>query len=123
MASIRLGVGRERQSIVLIIGLARKPLLVFRHRHRARTEKGKSVESIVEYDIIQFSRLRFVDDLPRLVEALQGEQDVAKVAIKGAIVRSKTETLAKRLRSPIILSLFSVHDTQTDVGCGVSRVA
>ena len=55
------------------IGLARKPLLLFRHRRGVRPEKGKSIESIVEYRIIQFSRLRLADDLPRLVEPLQGK--------------------------------------------------
>ncbi len=87
MTAIRLGVGCERQPRVLIIGLARKPLLLFRHRRRVGAEKGKSVESIVEYEIIQFSRLRFVDDLPRFVEALQGEQAVAKVCVGGDIIR------------------------------------
>ena len=50
MTAIRLGVGCERKSKVLIFGLARKPLLLFRHRRGVRPEKGKSVESIVEYD-------------------------------------------------------------------------
>ena len=79
MTGIRLGVGCERQSKVLIFGLARKPLLLFRHRGGVRTEKGKSIESIVEYAIIQFSRLRLVDDLPRLVEALQGKGVVGEI--------------------------------------------
>ena len=81
MTTIRLGVGCERKPIVLIIGLARKPLLLFRHRGGVRPEKGKSIESIVQYQIIHFSRLRFVDDLPRFVEALQGKQAVAKVYV------------------------------------------
>ena len=79
MTGIRLGVGCERQSKVLVIGLARKPLLLFRHRRGVRPEKGKSVESIVEYEIIQFSRLRLVDDLPRFVEALQGKGVVGEI--------------------------------------------
>src|SRR5437667_303588 len=37
----------QRQSEALIIGLARIPLLLFRHRRRIRPEKGKSVESTV----------------------------------------------------------------------------
>ena len=60
-------------------GLARKPLLLFRHRGGVRPEKGKSVESIVEYEIIQFSRLRLVDDLPRFVETLQGKGVVGEI--------------------------------------------
>ena len=80
MTAICLGVGCERQSKVLF-GLARKPLLLFRHRRRVRPEKGKSIESIVEYEIIQFSRLRLVDDLPRLVEALQGKGVVGEIPV------------------------------------------
>ena len=82
MTAIRLGVGCERQSKVLIIGLARKPLLLFRHRRGVRPEKGKSVESIVQYEIIQFSRLRLVDDLPRFVEALQGKGVVGEILVR-----------------------------------------
>ena len=67
-------------SPIVLFGFARKPLLLFRHRRGVRAEKGQSVESIAEYVIIHFSRLRFVDDLPRFVEALQGEQAVAKAS-------------------------------------------
>ena len=51
MTSISLGVGCERQSHVLF-GLARKPSLLFRHRGGVPPEKGKGIESIVEYGII-----------------------------------------------------------------------
>jgi hypothetical protein len=40
----------------------------------------------VEYDVIQFSRLSLADDLPRFVEALQGQQAVDKVCVGGVIV-------------------------------------
>ena len=78
MTSIRLGVGCERQSLVLF-GLARKPLLLFRHRGGVRPEKGKSIESIAEYEIIQFSCLRLVNGLPRFVEPLQGKGVVGEI--------------------------------------------
>ena len=65
-----------------LIGLARKPLLLFRHRRGVRPEKGKSVESIVQYEIIQFSRLRLVDDLPRFVETLQGKGVVGEIVVR-----------------------------------------
>ena len=81
MTRIRLGVGCERQSTVLF-GLARKPLLLFRHRGGVRPEKGKSIESIVESEIIHFSRLRFVNDLPRFVETLQGKGGVGEIVIR-----------------------------------------
>src|SRR6266852_8605369 len=109
MASIRFGVGCERQSKVLICGLAPKPLLLFRHRRRVRPDKGKGVESIAEYKIIYFSRLRLVNDLPRLVETLQGEQAVGKVCVGGGIIWGEAEALAIRLRSPLKLSLRNVH--------------
>jgi len=48
-----------------LFGLPANQLLLFRHRGGVPPEKGKSVESFVQYDILQFSRLRFVDDLPR----------------------------------------------------------
>ena len=70
MPAVRLGIGCEPQSKVLVFGLARKPLLLFRHRRRVRPEKGKPIESGVELVIIQFSRLRLVNDLPRLVKTL-----------------------------------------------------
>ena len=63
-----------------LIGLARKPLLLFRHCGGVRPEKGKSIESIVEYVIIHFSRLRLVDALPRFVETLQGKGVVGEIA-------------------------------------------
>src|SRR5450759_2472021 len=98
MTDIRLGVGCERKPPVLVIGLARKPLLLFRHRRGVRPEKRKSVESVVEYRTIHFSRLYLVDDLPCLVEALQGEQAVAKVCVR-ATIRGEAKALAIRLRS------------------------
>ena len=82
MTTISLGVGCERKSIVLF-GLARKPLLLFRHRRGVRPQKGKSIESIVEHEIIQFSRLRLVDDLPRFVETLQGKGVVGEILVSG----------------------------------------
>ena len=77
----------------------------------------------MEYDVIQFSRLRFVDDLPRFVEALQGDQTVAKVFVGGNTIRGEAEALAIRLRSPLILSLRSVHVAQIEMCSGFSRVA
>ena len=73
MTSKRLGIRCERQSFVLIIGLTREPLLLFRHRRGVRPEKGKSIESTVESVVIQFSRLCLVDDALSFIEALQGK--------------------------------------------------
>ena len=91
MTAIRLGVGCQRKPKVLVFGLARKPLLLFRHRGGVRAEKGKSVESIVQHAIIQFSRLRFVNDLPRFVEALQGERRVGEIVVRTDIIRGEAQ--------------------------------
>ena len=74
MTAIRLGVGCERKPKVLISGLPANHCCCSAIAAESDAKKGKSVESIVEYEIIQFSRLRLVDDLPRFVESLQGEQ-------------------------------------------------
>ena len=42
MTGIRLGIGCERQSIVLIFGLAGKPLLLFRHRRGVRSRERQA---------------------------------------------------------------------------------
>jgi hypothetical protein len=55
--------------------------LLFRHRGGVRPEKGKSVKSIAECQILQFSRLRFVDAPPRFVETLQGKTEVGEIAV------------------------------------------
>src|SRR5580700_7177931 len=123
MTAIRLGVGCQRKALVLIFGLARIPLSLFRHRVGVRPEEGKSVDSIVEYVIIQFSRLRLVDDLPRFIETLQGEQAVAKTYVGCGTIRGEAETLAMRLRSSLILALLHVHEAQTDMCSGISWVA
>src|SRR5277367_3741250 len=109
MTSICLGVGRERQSKVLF-GLARKPLLLFHHRRGVRPEKSKSVESIVKYEIIQFSRLRIVDALPRFVEMLQGKGVVGEIAVRSYPLRRKAQGLPRDFRSFHILPLQTVHD-------------
>jgi hypothetical protein len=70
MTAIRLSVRCQRKTLVLVIGLARIPLLLFRHRRGVRVDKGKSVEIVVEYVTIQFSCLRLLNDLPRFVETL-----------------------------------------------------
>ena len=88
MTAIGLGVGCESQPIVLF-GLARKPLLLFRHRRGVRAEKGQRVKSIMEYVIIQVSCLRLATDLPYLVEALQGEQAVRKVFVGNYKIRAR----------------------------------
>jgi hypothetical protein len=72
VTSVCLSVGYERKSKVLIFGLARMPLLLFGHRCEVCSEKGKSVEIIVESVLVQFPGLLLVADLPCFVEPLQG---------------------------------------------------
>ena len=68
--------------------------MLFCHRGGVRPKKGKSVESIVEYEIIQFSRLRLVDDLPRLVEALQGKSVVGEIDVTAYPIRCEAHGFA-----------------------------
>src|ERR1039458_1133190 len=49
MTSVCLGVGCQSKALVLVTGLARKPLLLFRHRRRVRADKGKTIESTAEF--------------------------------------------------------------------------
>ncbi len=49
MTAIRLGVRCESKSKVLIFGLTRKPLLLFRNRRGIRPEESKSIETFVEW--------------------------------------------------------------------------
>src|SRR5260370_37574704 len=99
MTAIRLGLGCERQPKVFILGLARKPLLLFRHRGGVRAEKGKAVESIAKQQIIQFSCLRLVDALPRFVEPLQGKGVIGESLVGTYVVRCKAHSLPRDLRS------------------------
>src|SRR6266700_3883769 len=79
MTTISLGVGCERKSDVLKLGLACKPSLLFRHRGGIRGEKGKSIKNAMEIQIIYSLRLRLVDDLACLVEVLQGNGAVGEI--------------------------------------------
>jgi hypothetical protein len=105
MASICLGVGCERKSKVLVIGPTRKPRLLFRRRGGVRTEEGKSIESIVKCEIIQFSCLCLADDLPRLVKAVQGKGVVGEIRKPTYVIRSKPHGLPRDLRGLLILPL------------------
>src|SRR5580658_4287406 len=108
MSPICLGVGSERQSPVLL-GLTRKPMLLFRHPRRVRPEKGKSIDSIVERRIIELLRLRLPEDLPCLVETLQGKQVVAEISVHFSYSRLETERLVCNLSSLLILPLAREH--------------
>src|SRR6202035_3730145 len=122
MASIRLGVRCERQSEVFF-GLARKPFLLFRHRGGVRREKSKSVESIMQYENIQLSRLRAVNALPRFVETLQGKCEVSEIGVRSYTIRRKAKSLPCNFRGFFILPLFAAHQAPIAVGPEVPRVA
>ena len=55
--------------------------------------------------IIQFSRLRLVDDLPRLVEALQGKGVVGEIRVPTYSIRRKAQACLRDLRGFLILPL------------------
>src|SRR3984893_19085474 len=103
MASVRLGVGCQRQSKVLKLGLAVKPLLLLRDRSRVRPEEGKSVESLVEPEIIHLSGPRLVDDLSRFIETLQGGGVNGEILVKAHQIRRTGHDLPRNLGSFLIL--------------------
>jgi hypothetical protein len=98
MTRVGLGVGGERKPHVLNVGLARKPPLLFRHRRGVSPEKSQSVESVVEHESIQLSRLRLLNDLPPFIESLQGEQAVAEFRICAETIRSEAEGFSDTTR-------------------------
>ena len=105
MTCVRLSVGGERKPEVLKVGLARKPLLLFRHRRGIRREKRQSIEGVTGYEIIQLSHLRLLDGLPCFAEALQGEQAVGNVFVRAHIIRGEAEAFAAGLRALLVLPL------------------
>ena len=124
MTAIRLGVRCESKSKVLIFGLTRKPLLLFRDRRGIRPEESKSIETFVEWIIIHhFSRLRLVNDLPRLVEALQGKGIVGEIPVHTDIIRRKAHGLPRDLRGFLILPLRDEHSAQIAISFGFPRIA
>src|SRR5271155_3477120 len=122
MTSKCLGVGCERQS-KLLFGLARIPLLLFRHRCRVRSEKREGIKSVVDQEIIQFPRLRLVDGLPRFVEPLQGKGVVGEIAVGSYWIRGNARALSCNFRSFFVLPLSAAHDAQIDIGTGCPWVA
>jgi len=114
MTAIGLCIGGQRQSKVLF-GPARKPLLLFRHPRSVRTEEGKSVESWVEENWIDFSRLRLVDHLPRLVKTLQCEAIVGKIDVGICSARRKPHVVSGHLCGFLKPPHFGVHIAQVDV--------
>ena len=92
MSCIRLRIGCERKAGVLF-GLAREPLLLFRHGRKICAKKTQSIEIIAEYYIIQLSRLRLLDCPPCFVEQLQGELAVDKGCVREAVVGGKVEAV------------------------------
>src|SRR5437667_2175218 len=123
MASIRLGVGCERKSKALVLRLARKPRRLFRHGSGIRAEKSQSIENTVKPEIIQFSHLGLLQNLSRLVEALQGEEEVAEIFVGKYIVGHEPEGLASRLDTLLILTHLRINDAHDGVGRVVAGIA
>ena len=59
----------------------------------------------MEYEIIQFSRLRLVNSLPRFVEALQGKSGVGEITVTKLPIRFKAQGLPCDPRCFLILPL------------------
>src|ERR1019366_9312703 len=114
VTDIRLSVRCESESIVLIGRLARKPELLVSHRRGVRSEKGKSIESVVESVTIQVSRLRFVNNLSSLV---------SEALVPSVATLYNAQPLADELHGLLISSLFGVSDAQTDIPYNFPGVA
>src|SRR5713101_6664526 len=117
MANECFRVRGEGQSKVLIFRSTCKPLLLFRHCTRVRGEKSKSVTSRRKYVVIRFSWLRFVDDLPRLIETLQSQEVVSEIFLQGHLIRRKTYALPRDLHGFFILRQSGEYYAQI-VMCG-----
>src|ERR1700735_4386840 len=102
-------VGCERRPKDLF-GLVRKPPWLFGHCRRIRSKKRESVEGIVEYEIILFSRLSVVNGLSRLVKVLQGNGEIGEIGVPGDPIRCKPQGLLRDVHSLLILPLLCVHD-------------
>ena len=50
-------------------------------------QERQSVEGVVKYETIQFSRLRLLDRLSGFVETLQGELESCEISVWGDIIR------------------------------------
>ena len=80
MTSVCLGVGGERKSKVLVLGLAANHCCCSTIAAESAPRKARAYRALWNGSIIQFSRLRLVDDLPGFVEALQGKGVVGEIA-------------------------------------------
>src|SRR5580704_10791194 len=123
MAKIHLGVGCERKSFVLEIGLARKPLSLFRHHSGVCTEKGKRIENAVHRIIIQSSRLRLEHKLACFVEVLQGKRKIAEIYVHRYIIWCEAQTLSSDFCCLLVLPLIRKHGTQIVVRCSLPWIA
>jgi len=109
MPRIRLRIGCQRKSKALF-SLARKQRQLFRHGSGILREKDQSVETHVEYEIIKLPRLRLLDCLSGLGEALQGEEVIAEVDTGAHVIGCEAKGLAGHLYRLLILSLLRVHE-------------
>jgi hypothetical protein len=73
----------------------------------------------VEYVIIQFSRLRLVNDLPCLIEALQGEQAVGEIFV-GTTLSGARRWLAGTISVAFLVLSLPKHVAQIEL-CSISR--
>ncbi len=77
----------------------------------------------MERVVIQFSRLRLMNDLPRLVEALQDNEDVGEIGVPNYLIRCKPQGLPRDLQCFLILPLFAVDKAQIAICLGFPWVA
>ena len=105
MTTVCIRVGGERKSHVLF-WLTRKPVLLFRHAGRIRLEEAQSIQSVVQYEIIQLPRLRLLNQLLRLVKMVQGKQAIDELNV--GPFRTEAEALVTCFCGLLVLSQLVV---------------
>jgi hypothetical protein len=105
MTTVCFRVGCERKSHVLF-WLTRKPLLLFRHPCRIRLEEGETIQSIVNYEIIQLPSLRLLNHLSRLFKTLQRKQAIDKLNVSP--FRTEAEALVTCFYGLLVLPLLVI---------------
>jgi hypothetical protein len=122
MTRVCLGVGCERKPKVLVLGFARKPLLLFCHRWGIRPQKSQSIDIDVLYVIIPLSRLRLLESLLHFVESLQGEQACSEAIILPDTFWGEADALAVFVHTLLVLPLTVIRGGQIFAHGTISRI-
>src|ERR1700722_3783422 len=120
MANVRLGIGFERKPGILV-WLAGKPPLLFRHAGSIPSNISRGVQSLPEYKIIQVASLRPPNHAPRLVETLQSKQAECEIPISDDTVWRESDLFAIVFRCFLVFAQLVVGHALTRIR-GMMRV-